>query len=130
MARRGRRRRDDDDAERDDFSIANLLAPLSISYSPPLTVYEDRREFHPERDLRPARSFSKRSYSDVVSEPVRSKPRALLSPDTFKFAVPKKVLVCVRRQQRREVLHALKLTRRRGGAGARRRNYWSAVSCK
>ena len=50
-------------------------------------------------------------------------------PARVQFAVPKKVAICIRRKARREVLHALKLTKKGKGGGARKRNLWSNVKC-
>lgn len=49
-------------------------------------------------------------------------------PKAIGFTEPKAVALCVRRHQRREVLHALKKTGRHG-ARHTRRNKWSDVSC-
>lgn len=104
---------------------SSLLAELARSLSPsPLLEFEDRRTWHPDGLNRPARASVRsatrllptRSYSSVVSPGVR-------------FAVPGQVLVCVRRQARREVIFAKRLAGRSGG-GKRRRNPYSSVSCK
>lgn len=53
----------------------------------------------------------------------------MLSHDRLGFALPERVMRCVQRKERREVLFA----KRKTGKGARspkRRNYWSAISCK
>lgn len=51
-------------------------------------------------------------------------------PSGVQFANPKHVAICVRRKARREVLHALKLTKKRGkGGGKTKRNLWSTVKC-
>lgn len=46
------------------------------------------------------------------------------------FDVPKHVVVCVRRQQRREVIFAKRLHSKGAGARRHRRNIWSEVHCK
>lgn len=99
-----------------------LLASLS-----PLTMLEDRRVFHPERDYRPARTFSRIDQRRLV--PASLVTDRIMRSGQLRFAVPDKVVVCVRRKQRREVLHALRRTGK--GAGApRHRNYQSDISCK
>lgn len=130
MARRRRR-----SGERDDNSIATdtVLPSLSSFLSSPLpeTVLEveDRRLWHPEPDL--VQGLSKLAPT-VVAKPAKARPggRTGPSPDVFKFAVPEKVAVCVRRKQRREVIFA----KGRAGKGAkaryRRRNDRSNVSCR
>lgn len=82
----------------------------------------DRRTYHPAGSfLRPV--SAKRAHSRLVIP-----PSADLS-HRIGFAVPNKVAVCVRRQQRKEVIHALGLTGRGAGARVRRRGPWSDVEC-
>lgn len=125
---------------RDVSIIASYSLPRSIvsRLSPSLIDIEDRRTFHPERDFRPARSFSKANHRLVLADKVSrtnadrfgrlrafpSQTKAIVA-----FDAPKKVLVCVRRQRRKEVLHALKKT---GKVGQRRprRNWLSSISCR
>lgn len=110
-----------------------LRAPSYLSYRPlrpiDLSVFEDRRKFYPStvRGLggRPALSFSRKAFADkVLDKP--SKP--FRYPDVFRFRVPNMVVLCVRRKIRREVIHALDLTRK-GAGGSKRRNEWSNVKC-
>lgn len=129
-------------AGRDVIAIANRspLLPRSLTFRPlvspvDLTVFEDRRTFHPERDQRPARSFSKALHRLVVKEPLRNPDRfASLRafpasiPTRIGFEDPKRVLICVRRKRRKEVLHALKKTGR-GGQKKPRRSWYSSISC-
>lgn len=64
-----------------------------------------------------------------VNRPFKpSRPFATLSP-VVRFEAPKKVLVCIRRKQRREVLHAKGIAGRRGLRMPRRSPY-SSVSCR
>lgn len=144
MSRRSDRRK-----RRDTQDIANRRLPLPYEYVRPglnsyvserLRFYEDRRQWHPEGVYRPARSFSRSFHRlRVVSdrrEPVRSrKARNFLQemrssvPVRVGFQSPDGVLVCVRRKQRREVLHALRKT----GRGGQRRpvwNWYSRISCR
>lgn len=93
-----------------------------------LLEVQDLRTWHPLGFLRPPGAFVRSAARQVV----KSKPNALGNDISSRvgFAVPKKVLVCVRRKQRKEVLHALGKT----GGGARvsrrrRRNAWSDVDC-
>lgn len=91
------------------------------------TVLEDRRQFHPMRALRPAFSLPRAAARLVVKEPRR--PRSFLAQTraTIAFADPRRVLICIRRKTRREVLMALG----GGGGGKRkpRRNQHSDVRC-
>lgn len=112
-------------ATRSRYVIANprLSAPVSFSRPLDLLAIEDRRTFHPARMFRAPLSVSRRAFAKVVARPNRA-----LHRETFSFAVPQKVALCVRRKERREVLHALKRTRS-GGGRSKRRNAWSAVKC-
>lgn len=131
MARRSRDRTD-----RDVFtSIAKPRLAPSIRIVDLLRSIEDRRLFNPEQDFAPARGFSRRDQSEVHDPNVnrnKSKPfryRNLFGPTRFAFSSPNKVVLCVRRAKRREVLFALKKTRS-GKGGSRRRNFYTGVSCK
>lgn len=92
----------------------------------PLSLVEDRRHFYPEPALRPALSFGRKANRVVVLRKPRSRPFRF--PDVFGFRVPNLVAMCLRRKVRREVMHALDLTRK-GAGGAKRRNEWSDVKC-
>lgn len=127
MARGGGSRTSRD--QRDDYSVASLSELLGPSPPPapvfvpplysPLTEVEDLRTWHPEGDDRPVRgvpSAATRTYLPSFSS------------GQLAFANPSRVVVCARRHQRREVLFAMRRTRK--GAGARRRRTWrSNVSC-
>lgn len=120
--------------QRDVYSIASraavpfdLYAFRRLSVLPSLIKsLEDRRVYHPERYYRPARALSKLAGS-VKLKRVAGNRQRLFAPDVLRFAIPEKVAVCVRRKERREVIFALK---RFGRGGARRRSYFSDVSCK
>lgn len=133
-----RRRRDADpieDASDEVLSTPTLpVAPISFDQFrdvDSLTELEDRRRFHPEAArMRSPLSFSglpatigerhapstNRSTYPAISPPVRT-------IRTDEFAV-----VCARRRQRREVMFAKRLHKRRGRGGGRR-NYWSEIKC-
>lgn len=103
-----------------------LLRPISVSLSPSridLRIFEDRRTWHPVRFARPVVSVGPRSDTRLMVKPAKT-----FSP-AVTFANPKRVLVCVRRKVRKEVLHAFGKT---GGGSSRRpkrRNQFSDVSC-
>lgn len=120
MARRSRTRRVVDLPQ----IVVRRRVPSSLS------LLEDRRQFHPLAEFRPARSFLTRPRL-VIAQPNVNKPRrsTLRIPSQVGFDVPRNVAVCVRRKSRKEVLHALRFTGRGSGGGAKRRNYWSDVSC-
>lgn len=107
-----------------------------LAYSKPrsnyLREFEDRRAFHPLGKTTPARSFQTRSRLVVTN------PLPLFVPYQVKaagrwakiaFQGPKKVLVCVRRSIRKEVLHALHLTGRGSGGGKKRWSEHSSIHC-
>lgn len=90
----------------------------------PLTVFEDRRQFHPQGPTRPAASISKsRHRLKVRPDPWKQTKATLL------FDTPDKVLVCVRRGIRKEVMHAIGKAGKRGQKKPRRSEY-SSISCK
>lgn len=148
MGRSKSRRRQD---RRDDLFIANrrlpvrnnMLRPTPLRFTP-LTVFEDRRQWHPERAHRPAMSFSQaRHRLEALAQPAvlnrNGKNRDAFAhlrsfnsfPSGIRFARPDRVLVCVRRNIRKEVLHALKKTGRSGGRQKRPRfNWFSTIKCR
>ncbi|UOF79228.1 hypothetical protein [Microviridae sp.] len=89
-----------------------------------LQAIEDRREFHPERAARPARSFSRSVHT--LAAPAGRPGRV---PVGVTFENPTKVLVCVRRKSRREVLFAMGRTGRGSARGRRRRSEYSDIQC-
>lgn len=136
---------------RDNSYIARRSLPVSAPKNtypyvryPSLTVFEDRRRWYPEPRTEPARSFtsprSRFTVLDRVSHPRTSArvdaSRSLPSQwsqtrATIAFAEPRSTLICVRRQQRREVLHALERTRQGGSGGSKSRwSEWSNVRCR
>lgn len=116
---------------RDTSDIANprLLLPLiDLTAIPPsdlLRSIEDRRAYYPERAVRPASLFSKPRH------------RLQMSPGTNLFKLPigvgfedsARVLVCVRRAKRRQVMFALKKAGRGGGSRKRRKGPYTDVKC-
>lgn len=118
---------------------------------PVLREIEDRRTFHPD-PIRDARSFDTPYHRLVVSKPLRPSsyvnpfsrssslspravsPRAFRSPvlsPSVAFHAPEKVLICVRRAVRKEVMFAKKFAGGRGGRQRRPKyNWFSSVSCK
>lgn len=125
MARRSRAHRVVDLPQ---IVVVRRRVPSSFS------IIEDRRLFHPLGDFRPARSFLARPRPRLVIADVnvnrgRRKVTPYKVPSQIGFSVPRDVVVCVRRKQRKEVLHAFKFTGRGSGSGRKRRNYWSDVSC-
>lgn len=124
MAKRSRNRQ----TNRDHFTIANPRLASSVVLTP-LKSISDLRTFHPLEEMRPLFS-TVRKASRVLPYNVNvgrnRKANVLTFAERFRFADPRKVAVCVRRKQRREVLFALRKT---GAGGRKRRNQWSNVKC-
>lgn len=129
MARRGSSSKRNS-RRRNATSVPSLTHSLLRPWSPPsfnLRVIEDRRTHHPLGVFRPAKSFGPRSDTRVVA---RSSSRPFQISQGFRFAVPERVVVCVRRQRRKEVLHALGRAGSGAGRKRKRRNWMSSISCK
>lgn len=113
-----------------------VVQPLVHHTSPSsqvLSDIEDRRTWHPQAEQRPARSFDRPTHSLVVPRHPKNvnKSRAGASalPHQVQFDAPNKVLVCVRRAQRKQVLFALKKTGKGAKARKHRRSYYSDIRC-
>lgn len=134
MARRGRSKarsttpeqvqrsatRDAPDVTRD---FLDLRSPAVLPRSGlPLVAVEDRRLWRPS-DRHPV---TPRQKATVTASPAtrRSQGAARGLPEYLRFKAPTFVVACIRRKQRREVLHALRKT----GRGPRRAARWSALS--
>lgn len=120
-----RRRRSSGPTYNTNVPVRSLLPPrvqvVRPRVRPVLRVIEDRRTFHPLREMRPVLTFSRRDQRRIV-EKAKSVPRPYRDPFPslrLGFAVPHKVAICVRRKQRREALFAF--NRQGPGARARRR---------
>lgn len=139
--------------ERDTSDVASPAArpsvppPVNQPLDRPYQEIEDRRTFHPSGPNRPARrktgaparlqlrdpinasqrNKAKRFWDRLLREGRRS--TSLQTKAKIGFNEPERVLTCVRRQRRKEVMHALRKTKR--GAGSKRRRYtWrSQLSC-
>lgn len=96
-----------------------VLMPVPVSTIQNLGEVEDRRTYQPDRSTRPPRS-TRPGASRVVADPK--------SATTLRFADPAFVGLCERRSRRRQVLFALKRTRK-GAGSSKRYNFWSSISC-
>ena len=107
--------------------LDRILSVTTLPFSP-LQV-DDRRFFDPAGPLRPAYSVYRADRRLIAKSSTVGSPRNDTLSARVGFAVPKRVAVCVRRQQRKEVIHALG---KQGGGGSRRRrrNSWSDIDCK
>jgi len=123
---------------------ANRRLPLDHNYRPlvspirslRLQNFEDRRRWHPLGIAAPAKSFSSPRHRLVLTESLGQSSVKKLNRNPFaslsskiSFKAPGSVLVCVRRRQRREVLHALRKAGKTGQKRPRRSEY-SSISCK
>lgn len=111
------------------FANPRLFSQSLLNIGALLRSIEDRRTFHPERAYRPARSFNKAVHRLVMSPKVSGPRTPGKLPLGVHFEAPKKVLICVRRERRREVLHALKKTGKGSSRKFKRRNFYSDVRC-
>lgn len=119
-----------------DFKFESVFKrPLAYSKPRPnyLREFEDRRAWHPQGVTAPARSFSSTRHRLVLSNPLPLfVPRPIKTATRWTkiaFQGPKKVLVCVRRSIRKEVLHALHFTGRGSGGGKKRWSEYSSIHC-
>lgn len=128
--------------DRYELSPYDRSRQMSFDFGSALRALEDRRTWHPEGPDRPFRSY-KSSLHRLVVGPV-SPPRRRASrlsrtrdfqreafstvPARIGFERPRSVAVCVRRQQRKEVMFA---TRKAGRSGQKkpRWNHASRISC-
>lgn len=133
-----RRRRHEKDRLREVLSepltvqFSRLPKPIAVVRPSDLRPVEDRRSYYPAR-FRPARLIDGSSnYRLVVAKPA-TKPAARTKsrlPSAVGFQDPRKVVICVRRKIRKEVLHALRKTGRGGSRSwKRKRNVYSDVRC-
>lgn len=133
MAKRSRSR-SSSKARRVTSSNANRRLP-SLSNSPRqldleayLNEIDDRRTFHPAGPARNAVSFHSSTHTLVIPPTTQHPTRSVDVPAGVAFQAPHDVLICVRRKQRKEVLHA---TKKAGKSGQKRprRNYYSEILC-
>lgn len=128
---RGRVTRRDFRGRRVNLYNANLRLPLPdfgpIASVYPLTLSEDRRVWHPLRAYRPAANVHGAQHQLQVSSPARVYSGVV--PVGVSFRGSQKVLVCIRRKIRRQVMHALGVA---GSVGLRRprRNWTSEIHCE
>lgn len=103
----------------------SLVVP--VSRPSVLTPQSDRRLYHPNKFMVHALP---RAAAQLVPDRRGNAIRAQNLSPRLMFNTPARVALCVRRKMRREVLHALKLTRKSGkGGGRRHRNAWSQIKC-
>lgn len=140
MAKKRSARRSSVSGGRDTFAIANrrLPRPGSTRFTPRVLTDDFLRAVQDYRTWSPSTVLDSRTVKGGlarlrVSSPRakarRGRPVALLEvPPAVAFRAPKTVIVCIRRQARKEVLHALGVAG--GRVGRPHRGVFSSVSCK
>lgn len=148
MARSSRRRRShrsyrSPPTQRETNAFANrrLLADR-WNYTSPLSLIEDRRQWHPDPVRQPLTTASQRAhtYRQALSRfSNRSNQREYVRPKLYTNQwqnisgpiafVDRRTIICVRRKQRREVLFAIRRTGRGSGV-PRRRTPFSDIKCR
>lgn len=131
MSRRSRRRRTNDSHHSERESPHRSLTPAlprNLASLEPLRLIEDRRTYHPLEFFRPARTTHGGLAGPVTVTP-KNKNKAFLAHGLAFPQPSKKIAVCVRRQQRREVLAAMKKFGKGKGGGKKRRNWHSNIGC-
>lgn len=104
--------------------FASLLRPASLLGPVNRLAIEDRRLWSP-LSVRPARSL--RGVVRIGQFKKVGRPKGRLLPG-FRFPSNRDVMVCVRRKERKQVLHAKGVAGRKG-MRFRRRNEFSSVRC-
>lgn len=127
------------------FALSPSVAPTNYraildQFRPvTLTEVEDRRTHHPLGSFRPPRTVSgvaarvglaertvpARARPSLINRKLRSQTKALVA-----FQEPNRVVMCIRRKQRRQVLHAKGIAGSRMRMRSPRKNAWSSISCR
>nr|QJB20757.1 MAG: hypothetical protein [Microvirus sp.] len=84
---------------------------------------QDRRRFNPTKKFMPAQSVSGMTAPRKIQ---KYKPLAYAKEQ---FSDPRKVTICIRRKQRKEVLHALGKNGKNGTKNRYRRTQASSFAC-
>lgn len=103
--------------------LVRPLRPVLSEIEFTASLPDDLRTWVPEPRLRRPQTFS--GTIPVTTHSRKATPFGY----TQHFAAPQSVVMCVRRKQRREVIHALNLTGKGAKARSRRRTSWSDVKC-
>lgn len=101
-----------------------------LSSLAPLHLIEDLRRYDPARHVN-ARSLFNRFHRLVVDPNVnlkRSRSRVALTP-RIAFANPERVVTCIKRKTRRQVMFAMRKTGKGAQRRRRHRNWRSNISC-
>lgn len=103
--------------------FSDLLDRKKKPYQNDLIYVQDKRTY-PWRYDPVERLVDGRPAHVTVSSRTRQEARKRRVPSALRFANPKRVITCIRRRTRRQVLFALKKTGK--GSGAKRRRYTDA----
>lgn len=126
MARRGRQRDHNTIANTHPHRVAAPTLnrafghPVSRVDLSPLTDVQDLRTWHPDPIHRRQAFKSGRVGARIINP----------AGDRLSWRRPARLAVCVRRQERKEVLHALRRTGKGARSPRRRRTWLSSVSCR
>lgn len=113
------------------ISLFNRLAPKTT-----LNLYQDRRYWHPKGANQPARSLTE-NYPRIIETAPRAKPKASyipvwkgddyvvphtgeillfkhMNPFKITWENPSKMIICLRRKLRKEMMHALGIAGKKG----------------
>lgn len=94
-----------------------------------LTKLEDRRQWHPDGKFRAAATFSRRDQRRLVERFTENTVRDYFPSAKIGFAIPDKVVRCVKRKRRKEVMFALNLTGKGSKVSRRKRDEYSDIKC-
>lgn len=107
-------------------NLDRLVVPTVTRLSPiVLPEIEDRRTYNPTKTVARPRSIRQDQARVTLKSP---RAKTLQTKTPLGFAVPDKVALCVRRNIRKEVLHAKRVAGR-SGLKRPRRNFWSSIKC-
>lgn len=120
------------------FATTNRRLPVVSTLKNALKPLKDNRIWHPDPVIRAGATFGvigSRSEQPARGKPPGRRKKRAVAPSGARaysvaaFSQPKKESTCVRRKQRREVLHALRKT---GKVGQKRPNWTqkSKIRCK
>lgn len=126
MAKRRKRQggRDLTNAITNDYLQPNINQIFNVARpAVPDQAIEDRRRYHPLKQYAPPQATRRSAARLVLRGAV-----ALGTKAPVGFRAPAKVMLCIRRKQRKEVMHATK-NAGKGGLRKPKRNIWSDVKC-
>lgn len=120
------KKRSKPDARSPAFASPTRLRSRSLALNPLLV--DDRRSFDFAPASRPARLFTGATASVTATPRTKTKTKNSMPAFQQAFVAPQATLVCVRRHQRKEILHAFNKTGKRGQRKPRR-SKWSNTKC-